>query len=603
MTTILLPILLPIVLAALTPFLRRSVRALAALPLVAGVLVLLAVVNAAGASPTTVTQEWVGSFTLDFALDSWRLLLLGFVTLFALMSGLFALSATPRIQRPALFTAAVLLAFSSAAGVVLTGNVLLLLIFWEMFLLALYGSIASGGVRAERVAQKALIIGGASDFLMILGLMAYFSLGGSATFGTPIATGSCATALLAFVLIFLGAGAKAGMYPFHTWIPEAAEAMPAVAFAALPASLEKILGISFLFTLTHRMFVLDHTARLVMLLFGLITVFVVIVPALVEKDLKRALALTAISPVGFMICGMATTEAAGMAGALLYMLTHATYKSGMFFAAGSFEARAGSSSLTQLQGIGRALPWCGWGFVLAFAAAISLPPTGGFMAKELIFEGLLEHGLIPILALLAIGAILNVAVFCRLLGVVLGPNQKQQLQVPIAEGLPALLLGVLAAGSALVFLRAQPVFARLMGEHSHLDLNAVWHVGPLTLVSFAIYILGFMMWVEARSRVESAEAAFSGLRTSPVLGAGLRLAEEKKLDWYEVGLKVVDWLTRLVFRYFERLIDEVCDAIIRFGQSFSRHSLSAVHDGVYANYLSWAVVGLAAVLGMLFLTH
>lgn len=593
--TLLLPILLPLLLAALVPFLRKNAKALGALPLVAGALALGTLVQAARTPDASLLRHWVGPFTLQFGLDGWRLLLLGFATLFGLMTGLFALTATARAPRPALFVASVLVAFGSATGVILTGNVLVLLIFWELFLLALYGSIMSGGRDAERVALKALLIGGASDFLMVLGLMAYLFLHGSPTLGTPIAVASCPTAFVAFLLVFLGAGAKAGMYPFHTWIPEAAEVMPAPAFAALPASLEKVLGISFLFTLTHEMFVLDWRARVVMVLFGLVTVFVVLVPAFVESNLKKVLALTAISPVGFMVCGMASGTAAGAVGALLYMLTHATYKSGMFFAAGALEARTGSARLEDLRGAGRALPSVGLGFALAFLAAISLPPTGGFLAKELIFEGLLHRHQAPIVALLALGALLSVAVFSKLMAVLFERTAREPIVAPVGERLPALGLGLASVLTAWAFAKAGGVFAHLV-EGAHLDLSGAWHLGPLTVVSLGIWILGFMLWSEARSRVEQPALAFGGIRTSPVLGEGLRLAEEKRLDAYEVALRVADWLTRVVFLSFERLIDRVVDAIVGAGAFLARHFLSAVHDGLYANYLAWAVAGLAAVL-------
>lgn len=594
--TLLLPILLPLLLAMLVPLVRKNEKVLAALPLVAGVLALGTLVQAARTPDAFLIRHWVGPFTLQFGLDGWRLLLLGFVTLFGLMTGLFALTATARVPRPALFVASVLVAFGSATGVVLTGNVLVLLIFWELFLLALYGSILSGGKGAERVALKALLIGGASDFLMVLGLMAYLLLHGSPTLGTPIDVTSCPTAWVAFLLVFLGAGAKAGMYPFHTWIPEAAEVMPAAAFAALPASLEKVLGISFLFTVTHDMFVLDSRARALMTLFGLVTVFVVLVPAFVERNLKRVLALTAISPVGFMVCGLASGTAAGAVGALLYMLTHATYKSGMFFAAGALEAGAGSAKLEDLRGAGRALPSVGIGFALAFLAAISLPPTGGFLAKELIFEGLLHrHNRGPVLVLLVLGALLSVAIFAKLMAVLFERTGRKALSAPLGERVPALGLGLASVLTAWAFTKAGPVFAHLV-EGAHLDLAAVWHLGPLTVVSLGIWILGLMLWVEARGRVENPALAFGGIRTSPVLGAPLRLAEEGKLDAYEVAIRAAEGLTRVVFLRFERLIDRAGDVVIGAFAFLARHFLSAAHDGLYSNYLAWALAGLVAVL-------
>lgn len=603
MTAMILLIVLPILAALSVGAIRKRARLLATLPLVVAGTSILGFLLALGASPLKLAGAFVGPFTLHFELDGWRLLLLAFVCTFELMTGLHALRAVARAARPALLVASLLLAFGAAAGVVLTSNVLVLLVFWEMFLLALYGSIASGGEPAERTAFKALVIGGASDFLLILGLMTYLLLRGSIIIGggAPIDIATTPRAgLVAFVLIFLGAGAKAGMFPFHTWIPQAAEVMPATGFAALPASLEKILGISFLYTLTSKMFVLDGRARALMMVFAVVTAFVVILPALVEPNLKRVLALTAISPVGFMIAGLATSAVAGMAGALMYMLTHATYKSSMFFAADTLESRAGSARLSDLRGLGRAMPVLGWGFALAFLGAVSLPPTGGFMAKELIFEGLLHHHNGVVLALLVVAAILNIAVFSKVLGVLWERRPGLDAQrAPASEVLPAFLLGLGAALTGVVFSLATAAFEVTLGPAEGGMLTAMWtHVGPLTGLSLLVYILGFGVYLTAREHVVSAAQTFDGLTQSPVAGGGLRLAAEGKLDAYEVGIKVVDWVTNVVFRYFERLIDVVVDGIIAGGKAVSGPALSAIHNGVYSNYLAWAVVGLIAVLAL-----
>lgn len=599
MTAMFLLIVVPILAALVTPMARRNLRALAALPLTVAGLSTLGLLLALGASPLELNAPFAGPFTLAFRLDAWRLLLLGFVCFFQLMTGMYALRSVAGAARPALLVGSLLLAFGSACGVVLTANVLVLLVFWEMFLLALYGSIASGGEQAERVALKALIIGGASDFLLVMGLMVYLLLGGSPLLGQPVRIAATPEAgLVAFVLVFLGAGAKAGMFPFHTWIPEAAEAMPATGFAALPASLEKILGISFLITVTDEMFILDRRARMIMVIFALITVFAVLLPALVERNFKKTLALTAISPVGFMVAGAATSHVAGVAGALMYMLTHATYKSGMFFAAGALEAKAGGARLEDMRGLGRALPAVGWGFGLAYLAAISMVPTGGFMAKELIFEGML-HRAPSVLALLVVGAILNVAIMTKLLAVLWERREVARPALAGCEYVPALLLGLAAFFTGLAFDAAAPVFALKTGPGEHHGLGEMLaHPGALTVVSLLVWILGIALYLAARERASSPAEAFGGLRASPVTAGALRLAEEKRLDWYEVGVKVVEWLTRVVFRHFERLIDLVTDAVIAGGKAVAGPALSAVHNGVYGNYLGWVVAGLVAVLAL-----
>jgi hypothetical protein len=121
------------------------------------------------------------------------------------------------------------------------------------------------------------------------------------------------------------------------------------------------------------------------------------------------------------------------------------------------------------------------------------------------------------------------------------------------------------------------------------------------MTSLLLYLLGFKVYLGARSRAGSAALTFDGLRESPTLGRALAMAEEKKFDAYEIGLGVVEFVTRVVFRYFERLIDVVGDAIIGIGQRVSRHFLSAVHNGVYSTYLGWVVVGLVVVLSLVFM--
>ena len=247
------------------------------------------------------------------------------------------------------------------------------------------------------------------------------------------------------------------------------------------------------------------------------------------------------------------------------------------------------------------MPLLGVSFALAFVAAISLPPTGGFMAKEFIFDGLAGAGHPLVLALLAVTAILNIAVFCKVLAVVLARTDRPAAEASPAEWIPALAVGAVAFLTGLVFTAGAGAFA----THLHFEdagwIGNAWRLALLTMASLAIYLLGFMLYLGARGRATSAAATFDGLRSSPVLGAGLAMAAEKKFDAYEIGLKTVEFVSRVVFRYFERLIDTVTDAIIGWGRSFSRHALSAIHNGVYSNYLGWAVIGLVAVLTLVFL--
>lgn len=598
---LLLPIIVPLVCAGLIlPIFRKRSVAIAWLALLAVVVSAAAFLLLAGGPAVQFAVPWMELFKLEFSLTGWKAFLLFFVFAFQLMTAVYCLGAIRRVAKPLLFLAFVLVAFAAACGVILTDNLLFLLIAWEVFLVALYAVIHSSGDGAEGVAMKALVIGGSSDFLMILGLMLYFAVSGGTAMDAHLPVAQSTASFLSFLLLFLGAGAKAGMFPFHTWIPDAAEVMPAAGFAALPASLEKVLGIYFLFIVSYQMFALNEAARIVMYAFGLITVFVSIVPALVEENLRKVLALTAISPVGFMVVGLATSEVAGMAGALLYMLTHATYKSCMFFAVGQFEEHAGGARLSALQGIARLLPLSGLGFLLAFTAAVSLPPTGGFIAKDLIFEGVVERGQYLVFLALWIGAILNMAVFCKVIAVLWGRGEDRPVPAAATLTAPVLVLGIGAVLTGWIFTLAAPVFGAVLPVEHAGWIASVWHLSPLTVASYCIYLFGALLFFAARARAAEPAATFASLRQSPVLGRTLELARQKKFDGYEIGVKVVNWIAELVFRRFERLIDEVADWIIRIGRAFSGALLSAPHDGTYSTYLGWVIVGLAIVAALIF---
>ena len=600
-----LPIALPILSGAiLLPFLRKNAVALAWAGLLTVVVTLLASLGLLCQASASVTIPWLGFFELSFGVTDWKTFLLGFMFFFQILNGIYLLKYISRIPRPYLFMVFSLVAFGSACGVILTQNVMILLIGWEVFLVSLYALILSGGDGTEPTAMKALIIGGASDFLMILGLMIYHHLGGNLNLNAPapMPTGTSFATFASFVLMFLGAGAKAGMWPFQTWIPEAAEKMPTPGFAALPASLEKLLGVYFLFIICSDLFVLGTAAKLVMYTLAVITIYAAVFPAFVERNFKKVLAYTAISPVGFMVAGMATSTAAGMAGALMYMLTHATYKSAMFYSVGNLEQAAGGSSLEAIEARKEILPYSVLGFLMAFVAAVSLPPTGGFLAKEFIFEGLLEHHNFFVFFFVWLGAILNVAVALKLVAVVLsGWKDKVRVDLGWTFVAPAVLLGLAALLGGFLLDLNGGLIGGVVGFHETGWIREVWHVSPTTIASLGVYVLGAACFFALRTPGKPEWSTFHFLRESKVLGHAYELAEQKAFDAYELGLKAVQGITSVVFWHFERLIDRVADWIIGAGRSIARPALSSIHNGIYSNYLAWVVAGFVLVSALVLL--
>ena len=224
------------------------------------------------------------------------------------------------------------------------------------------------------------------------------------------------------------------------------------------------------------------------------------------------------------------------------------------------------------------------------------------MAKEFIFEGLLEHGHYGIFVFLWLGAILTVAIFLKLGAVLLsGREQKERSDVGMWLVLPVLVLGAASFLGGWIFNHNAGLIGNMTGARGEEWIKAVWHFSPVTVASLGVYILGTALFFALRKPEAPAWTTFEFLRTSPVLGRGYELASQKKFDLYEVAIKVINWMAKLVFLYVERLIDEVADWFIRVGGAFVRYALSGIHNGIYSNYLAWVIAGFALVLALVLL--
>ena len=180
-----------------------------------------------------------------------------------------------------------------------------------------------------------------------------------------------ALSIFAFILLAIGALAKAGAMPFHTWIPEAAEKAPLPVMALLPASLDKLLGIYFLYRICLDFFHLypNSGLSLLLMLVGSFTIIAAVMMALVQHDLKKLLSYHAVSQVGYMVLGIGTGIPLAMAGGIFHMLNNAIYKTSLFLGAGSVEEARKTTQLNRLGGLARVMPIT---FITFFIAALSI---------------------------------------------------------------------------------------------------------------------------------------------------------------------------------------------------------------------------------------
>jgi formate hydrogenlyase subunit 3/multisubunit Na+/H+ antiporter MnhD subunit len=609
---ILLPAFLAIVLLAIPSRVRMVREVLATLG--AGVLFYFAFLFFQ-VKHLELNVPWLG-MGIDFDLRLYHfssfilLALAGFLFLIALFST-SKMKDSPRVRE---YYAYVFLAAAMANGAVLADNFMPLVFFWEGLLVTIYGLITIGGKRtSNRTAVKALLIGGVCDFCMILGIGILWSITGTLEL-SAISVKPEGIAILAFIMLMIGAIGKAGAMPFHTWIPDAAIDAPVGFMAFLPAAFEKLLGIYLLSRITLDLFVLEKGSGLAILLMiiGAATIVLAVMMALIQKDFKRLLSYHAVSQVGYMILGIGTAVPIGIAGGIFHMINHAMYKCGLFLSAGSVEHRTGTTEMKKLGGLGREMPLTAAGFTVCALAISGVWPLNGFVSKEMVFHGALESGASIIFAIAAwVGAIFTFASFLKAgHSVFFGPRSKDIPKVkesPAPIVIPILILAVLC----IVFgvFNKLPLTAFIQpileghGEAGHstdFSAHALSLFNPVAGISILCLILAFLLHAYGWKKGDKKPfLASEPVHHFPGLRQIYDLAEARVFDMYEQGIKFLKGLSLVLFKGIDRPIDFFFEKVVTVVGRRVTGLLSLAHNGQYANYLAWSIGGLVAVASII----
>ena len=305
-----------------------------------------------------------------------------------------------------------------------------------------------------------------------------------------------------FVLALIGFGAKAGLVPFHVWLPEAHPAAPSHVSALMSGVMIKMGIYGILRILTF----LNPPAPwwgLTLAGIGMLTALVGISLALHQRDIKRMLAYSSIENIGLIalalgigLWGQATDRpivaALGMTGALFHVWNHAAMKGLMFLAAGSIVHGTGTRDMEQLGGLMKRMPWTAISMAIGAVAIAALPPLNGFTSKWLMYRALLQSGLSPssdqgLTALLSIGVLaliggLAALAFVRLIGIALLGSPRSPAAEHAHESSLWLRGPILFLVAACVLLAVLPTcglnllgetLAQILGSHDSAALDAL----------------------------------------------------------------------------------------------------------------------------------
>lgn len=531
--------------------------------------------------------------------DALSVFIAGFVCLFSVLSIVYSIGFMKGRRTGILYYVLLILTALASLGVVLSNNLVLVMIFWGFLGLLLYLLIGYGkSERTAFTAKKTFIIIGGTDAFMLLGLALVWHLAGSVSIDQLSIPLDSKAAAIAYLSLMIGAFAKAGAMPVHTWVPDTAEDAPVPVTAFLPASLDKLLGIYFLTRLSLDIFQMNAAMNTVLLVTGSITIIVAVMMALVQHDLKRLLGYHAVSQVGYMVLGIGTGNPVGIAGGLFHMLNNAIYKSALFMSGGAVERRTGTSNLDKLGGYAKTMPITFATFLIASLAISGVPPFNGFASKWMVYQGIIETAAtgsrlwVVWLVAAMLGSALTMASFMKLIHAIFLGQPSREAQVFQDRGetspvmwLPMAVLAVLCVVFGVFAYRIPLQMWIIPSLSMDVTFAGMWGSGTATvllivgaLAGLIIYFLGTIrkvrvtkIFVGGEEVDKNPDMRLSGTEFyNTISDIGLlkgiyRMAERKVFDVYEVGTKITFGIS----------------GILRF-----------IHNGVLPSYLAWCLLGM-----------
>ncbi|MEW6400585.1 MAG: NADH-quinone oxidoreductase subunit L [Chloroflexota bacterium] len=458
----------------------------------------------------------------------------------------------------------VLLFIGAMTGLLLSGNLLFMFFFWEITALCSYALISfynndpkavAGGIKALIITQ----VGGVG--LLAGALTTYAALGSYQTSDLLAGVEQFPAGLLALVAFgfLVAAAAKSAQFPFHTWLPDAMEA-PTPISALIHAATMVNAGV---YLLVRFYPAFEHVAgwTLAVTVVGLVSALITAFMALTAADLKRALAYSTVSQLGYMV------YAIGIGGAFasqFHLLSHAVFKALLFLSAGAVIHAAGTRDMFRMGALGKQMPFVRTVFVLGALALAGLPILNGFWSKELVLEAGLAEGPYWAYIGMLIGAGMTAFYTFRMTWLVFFGEARESHHVHDAGNAMKVSLSLLAVGTLTTWLLAGP-FGEMLHEtlpfHSIHSLNLVElaeeiFMAPATYIALTVVALGLILfWVFKKQ------------------------ATAQKVSWTDVISREsfgFDWLNR-----------QIADGTVRFGSV-----LQKTQTGV----LSWNVVGILGAL-------
>lgn len=392
---------------------------------------------------------WPPPFCINLVADAVSVLFSVLIALTGLLVSIYALDYIREGPTEKYHTLYLLL-LVGATGIVLTGDIFNLFVFFEILCISSYALVAYLGDKAGvESGIKYLIQGSIGSSLILLGVGFLYAMFGSlniAGIANEITSIDSTALFIPLALLVTGFGVEGALFPLNGWLPDAHSSAPSSISAILSAIAIEV-GV---YAIARVMFTLFGASELFpfLAMLGILTLLVGEVSAFSQDNIKRMLAYSSIGQIGLIVFGLSIATAHGVAGGLLQAVSHTLGKSLLFLATGYMIYRTGSMNISALKGMGKRMPFTSLAFTIGAFSLVGLPPFIGFASKFLIIKAaLLKQGslffVLSILVLLA--TVIEGAYFLKVCQNIhfKGESDPEEEEAPLVALIPMLILASL----------------------------------------------------------------------------------------------------------------------------------------------------------------
>jgi len=361
------------------------------------------------------------------------------------------------------FTNLVMVLILGMNGVALVTDLFSLYVFLEItgiasfVLIALYRNNTGleGGFKylVMSAIASAFILAGLALIFMNTGSLRYENI--TAIFSAWGDLSNPVLVLVAFIFLIIGFAIKAGLVPFHGWLPDAYQSAPAPVSILLGGIVTKMAGVYAIIRLLGDWLTSQSVVNTSFMILAMISIFYGAIAAVGQKDFKRILAYSSISQIGYIVLGITTGSIIGYVGAVFHFFNHATFKTTLFVNSAAVEQQTGTTNIEELGGLQKQMPVTAVSSIIAFLSTAGIPPLAGFWSKLLIIIAVWQADGAVVASLALLASLFTAAYFLRLQRhVFFGPYEEKLAEVKEAVcgfRLTEIILTVITIGFGILF--------------------------------------------------------------------------------------------------------------------------------------------------------